>query len=564
MTELKIRRAGKHTATQLQQTQNSTNPTCILEAFENIVGLAKDSNLDTDFFEKAAPYISYAAGKLNLTEQQTVLLALFVDNSENIRIRISELAKFIGCSTTRILRLSKDVDSLVDRHYLKASKSSQSISYRMPWEVIDALRNDSPYIYKEEPIVDTLSFFSQFSKLMQEKRNGEATFKMIVEQTEMMLEEIKETTFAKELHNFNLELEDLILFIFMTHLFVENNDNCIGFHDIENLYTNNELPFRFRRELMLGESSLFDRKLIEHVNDDGMVRNDCFKLTNFAKDTLLGEISDTQTGKSQKGLIPFESLPQKELVFNPEEKASVEELTSILSEERFSGVQQRLEKAGMRKGFCCLFYGAPGTGKTETVYQIARKTGRNIMRVDVDKIKSCWVGESEKNIKALFDRYRNICKNSDIAPILLFNEADAVLGVRMEGASRSVDKMENSLQNIILQEMESLEGIMIATTNLTSNLDKAFERRFLYKIRYEKPSLACRRKIWEIMLPGIAAEDADLLASRFDLSGGEIENIARKHTVGAILSGNETIDVDKISEICRKERISAPIQKVGF
>ena len=137
----------------------------------------------------------------------------------------------------------------------------------------------------------------------------------------------------------------------------------------------------------------------------------------------------------------------------------------------------------MCQGFCCIFYGAPGTGKTETVYKLARQTGRDIMRVDVNKIKSCWVGESEKNIKAAFDRYRNICKNSPLAPILLFNEADAILGIRMEGASNAVDKMENSIQNIILQEMESIEGIMIATTNLTTNLDKAFERRFLYKIR---------------------------------------------------------------------------------
>ena len=188
-----------------------------------------------------------------------------------------------------------------------------------------------------------------------------------------------------------------------------------------------------------------------------------------------------QTIKSHKGLIKAESLAEKVLTYNATEHDQITELSSILSEKRFNDVQTRLRDAGMRPGFCCIFYGAPGTGKTETVYQLARQTGRDIMRVDVDKIKSCWVGESEKNIKSLFDRYRRICKDSQLAPILLFNEADAVLGVRMEGASHSVDKMENSIQNIILQEMETLDGIMIATTNLTSNLDKAFERRFLYK-----------------------------------------------------------------------------------
>ncbi|WP_304973730.1 ATP-binding protein [uncultured Duncaniella sp.] len=215
----------------------------------------------------------------------------------------------------------------------------------------------------------------------------------------------------------------------------------------------------------------------------------------------------------------------------------------------------------MRPGFCCIFYGAPGTGKTETVYQIARQTDRDIMRVDVDKIKSCWVGESEKNIKALFDRYRNICKNSKLAPILLFNEADAVLGVRMEGAARAVDKMENSIQNIILQEMETLEGIMIATTNL----DKAFECRFLYKIRFDKPSVESRAKIWQTMLPDLSEYDANTLASQFDLSGGEIENIARKHSVNAILKGNDSIDVQEIINSCRHERLSQNDHpKIGF
>ncbi|MDE5795611.1 MAG: ATP-binding protein, partial [Muribaculaceae bacterium] len=240
--------------------------------------------------------------------------------------------------------------------------------------------------------------------------------------------------------------------------------------------------------------------------------------------------------------------------------------SSLLAADRFRDIQTRFRKAGMRPGFCCLFYGAPGTGKTETVYQLARQTGRDIMQVDVDKIKSCWVGESEKNIKLLFDRYRNICNNSDTAPILLFNEADAVLGVRMEGATRAVDKMENSIQNIILQQMESLEGIMIATTNLTDNLDKAFERRFLYKVKYEKPSAQTRAAIWQIMLPGLTDGDALQLAVRFDLSGGEIENIVRKHTVKAILSGKSDIDINALIEPCRNERINSDAHriKIGF
>ncbi len=192
-------------------------------------------------------------------------------------------------------------------------------------------------------------------------------------------------------------------------------------------------------------------------------------------------------------------------------------------------------------------------------------TGRDIMQVNVDQIKSCWVGESEKNIKHVFDRYAKISRESDVCPILLFNEADAILGLRMEGAIRGVDKMENSIQNIILQEMESMPGIMIATTNLTSNLDRAFERRFLYKIKFDKPTEEARCKIWMQMLKGLSLTDARYLASRFDFSGGEIENIVRKHSISAILSGSAVLDIKTLAKICEQERIqSSGRRKVGF
>ena len=351
----------------------------------------------------------------------------------------------------------------------------------------------------------------------------------------------------------------------MAHLFVENHDDHIGFGDIDNLYDNDKIPSWCKRELRGHTSVLFEFNLIENVNEDGMARSDCFKLTDYAKSDLLSELDLNIKAKSDRDLIRSNSLPEKQLIYNTTERSQIAELSFILSAERFCEIQSRLRDAGMRTGFCSLFYGSPGTGKTETVYQIARATGRDILRVDVDKIKSCWVGESEQNMKKLFDRYRNICKDSTLAPILLFNEADAILGVRMEGATHAVDKMENSIQNIILQEMESLEGIMIATTNLTSNLDKAFERRFLYKIQFNRPTIEARIQIWKAMLPSLTENETHILASQFDLSGGEIENITRKYTVKAILSGQDAISLSTIIELCHNERISnSSRMKVGF
>ncbi len=196
---------------------------------------------------------------------------------------------------------------------------------------------------------------------------------------------------------------------------------------------------------------------------------------------------------------------------------------------------------------------------------MARLTGREIMLVDVPSIRSKWVGETEKNIKDVFERYKRLAQNNDIAPILLFNEADAVLNKRAEGATGSVDKMENAMQNIILQEMEQLEGIMIATTNLTGSLDAAFERRFLYKIEFEKPTPNESRHIWKSMLPELSDDEALTLAKSYTFSGGQIENIARKQLIDNVLSERDMLNIESIHEACKTESLTKHATKrMGF
>lgn len=309
------------------------------------------------------------------------------------------------------------------------------------------------------------------------------------------------------------------------------------------------------------------KNILENCNSGGMNDSEYYHLTNKAKEELFADLHWVNQQTKQKNLLlDCTTFAAKELFYNPPVQRQIDRLGELLAPERFAEIQQRLAAGGMRKGFACLFYGAPGTGKTETVYQLARRTGRDLMVVDVSQIKSCWVGESEKNIKRAFDRYRSYVRQSERAPILLFNEADAVLGIRQEGAQRAVEKMENSIQNIILQEMEQLDGILIATTNLTQNLDKAFERRFLYKIEFEKPSAEAKSRIWRSMIPTLNERMAETLAERYDFSGGQIENIARKRTVDMILLGGEP-SIEQLDEYCRSEMLGQPERsrrKIGF
>jgi SpoVK/Ycf46/Vps4 family AAA+-type ATPase len=232
--------------------------------------------------------------------------------------------------------------------------------------------------------------------------------------------------------------------------------------------------------------------------------------------------------------------------------------------ENFVSLQARLEKEAMPKGVSVIFYGAPGTGKTETAMQIARQTGRKVYHVDISASKSCWFGESEKLIKRIFTDYREMCKNEDLKPILLFNEADALFSKRKEIGSSPVDQTENAIQNIILEELEKLDGILIATTNLADNLDPAFERRFLFKLKFDKPTTEAKQNIWKNKLSWLSDDECRKLAANYVFSGGEIDNIARKVVMEEVVSGKRP-DFNFIVDACCNERFAdSKHVKVGF
>ena len=289
------------------------------------------------------------------------------------------------------------------------------------------------------------------------------------------------------------------------------------------------------------------------------------KLTDKAKELYFEEDAQLFIEKvDKKELIACTDIKEKRLFFSAKEQEQLTLVGNTLQEQNYQSLVKRLELKGLAKGIAVLLYGAPGTGKTESVMQWARQSGRDIIHVDISAAKSMWYGESEKIVKGIFTRYKRMCKRSSVKPILLFNEADAIFSKRhnMDGG-RSTDQTENTIQNIILEEMEKLDGILIATTNLADNLDKAFERRFLFKIRFERPTVEAKRNIWLDKLSGLSLDDAARLASDYDFSGGEIDNIVRKATMMEVIDG-VCPSIDIIDRLCGEEKISKPYTKIGF
>lgn len=329
-------------------------------------------------------------------------------------------------------------------------------------------------------------------------------------------------------------------------------------------------PLRQRRTTMTefknNEHSLQKKGLVDIEKTSAMYGDSTIiVLTDKGKETLLGEDADMFKNEvSDKQLLACDKIAEKRLYFSGEMEQQLSLLHSSLKEENYKKLCARLEENHLPKGIAVLLYGEPGTGKTESVMQMAKATGRAIMHVDISATKTCWFGESEKLIKKVFTDYRRLCEKSKLKPILLFNEADAVFSKRKDVSSGSVAQTENAIQNIILEEMENLDGILIATTNLADNLDRAFERRFLFKIRFDKPTIEAKANIWLSKLPSLSTEEAHTLASNYDFSGGQIDNITRKALMQEVIKGVKP-SVSDLMTMCGEEKLSKnSTRHIGF
>ena len=539
----------------------------LLMAIEQIVEKAKDSQLSKEFYRKADKYIKYVSDKLDLTKEQSVMMALFINRSDDSSIRISELSEDVKCSTVRMIRYMNDIDTLEHREFIRCCRERNRVSYRVPFEVIEAFKHNERYIPRKSTGLTCQELFGELEDIFELRKDNEITYEVMVQKIDNLFKDNNELEYVSRVEQYDLSEETKMLLVLFSHLCVNNNDDNIGFHDLDFLYDSKRVWNRVKSRLVKGDHILFLMTMIENNNDDGMVDRESFRMTDNAKSELFSELSlnSRNNMKFEKDLIKCEKIAEKKLFYGESIQNQIDELSQLLNESHYKEIHSRMKESGFRCGFTSLFYGAPGTGKTETVLQLARQTGRDIMQVNVSQIKSCWVGESEKNIKSLFDTYREMVKKSTTTPILLFNEADAIINKRMEGAQSAVNKMENSIQNIILQEMENLDGILIATTNLAQNMDKAFERRFLYKIKFEKPTLEARMHIWHEMIPSLSESDTKTLAEKYDFSGGQIENIARHNTINSILYGNKGNTLEALMSYCDNERLETKqTRKIGF
>ena len=232
----------------------------------------------------------------------------------------------------------------------------------------------------------------------------------------------------------------------------------------------------------------------------------------------------------------------KDLVLHPNTRRQIGEIENWISHHG-----TLLHDWGMKKkikpGYRALFYGPPGTGKTLTATLLGKYTGREVFRIDLSRVVSKYIGETEKNLSKLFDK----AENKDW--ILFFDEADALFGKRT-GIRDAHDKYANQEVAYLLQRVEGYAGLVILATNQKSNVDDAFTRRFQSIIHFPMPGAEERYHLWQRAFPPqiAVAEDLDWrqIAARYELSGANILNIMHYCAVEALADKSQRLDRQRL------------------
>ncbi|MCX2683503.1 ATP-binding protein [Campylobacter sp. MIT 21-1685] len=365
---------------------------------------------------------------------------------------------------------------------------------------------------------------------------------------------------------YKLESKEQIIFLaLLKEEYLFSNDNSIirELDSLLALISENDLEKRKNRKFLEEGARLLNLiEYDEYLNNFGDITK-----SFFISDEILERIIHFEPKQGKK--IKIETALKEQDIFELIEPntdindvimpSNTKELLHSILKQLDKKVVERLHLWGIKKSknieAKIIFYGPPGTGKTLSALSMAKSMKKNVLSFDCSKILSKWVGESEQNVRKIFDTYKNIVQTCKQNPILLLNEADQFLSTRIQSSSGS-DKMHNQMQNIFLEQIERFSGVIIATTNFLENLDSAFSRRFDYKIEFKKPDFGHRLKMWEKFLPKNAEFETEFslkTLAKYELSGAQILMVVKNTALKAAVSKEGVFTMKDFIESIEKE-----------
>ncbi|EAL7519789.1 ATP-binding protein, partial [Campylobacter coli] len=365
---------------------------------------------------------------------------------------------------------------------------------------------------------------------------------------------------------YSLEYKEQIIFLaLLKEEYTLSNENSVSreMNSLLSLVSENDLEKHKNKSLLQENAPLLNLiEYDEYLNAFGDISK-----SFFITDEILQRIINFEPKQNKK--IKIENVLKEQDIFELIEPSidindiimpqNTKELLENILKQQDKKVLERLNSWGIKSNknieAKIIFYGPAGTGKTMSALAMAKSMKKTVLSFDCSKILSKWVGESEQNVRKIFDTYKNIVQTCKQSPILLLNEADQFLSTRVESSSGS-DKMHNQMQNIFLEQIERFNGVIIATTNFLESLDSAFSRRFDYKIEFKKPDFKDRLKMWEKFLPRKAsfekAFDVNLLAN-YELSGAQILMVVKNTALKVAVTEDGVFKMQDFIESIQKE-----------
>ncbi|EIP4520421.1 ATP-binding protein [Campylobacter coli] len=365
---------------------------------------------------------------------------------------------------------------------------------------------------------------------------------------------------------YNLESKEQIIFLaLLKEEYTLSNENSVSreMNSLLSLVSENDLEKHKNKSLLQENAPLLNLiEYDEYLNAFGDISK-----SFFITDEILQRIINFEPKQNKK--IKIENILKEQDIFELIEPSidindiimpqNTKELLENILKQQDKKVLERLNSWGIKSNknieAKIIFYGPAGTGKTMSALAMAKSMKKTVLSFDCSKILSKWVGESEQNVRKIFDTYKNIVQTCKQSPILLLNEADQFLSTRVESSSGS-DKMHNQMQNIFLEQIERFNGVIIATTNFLESLDSAFSRRFDYKIEFKKPDFKDRLKMWEKFLPRKAsfekAFDVNILAN-YELSGAQILMVVKNTALKVAVTEDGVFKMQDFVESIQKE-----------
>lgn len=544
----------------------------ITEALNTIYKQSKSSGLQPELMKELKKEINVVAKFTNSSTQEAFVFAIVCSmNLFGENVESHDLLRFFDVTPFELMDYLKSLNKLSDRSILIKRKNRRRFEdalrkyhYVVNPKILDAIISEEPFPTEiESKITDVIEVLEKMHEACQECIAETIDTNDLHGEMEELMEGNKHFPLINSVKNLDLEPIDRIIYFFIIWKSVNGSMNIDMDEPLNSFFKRSSNRVQYMQGIFNGSNKLIKQNLVDYTS--GRFFNDIdLSLSDSSLNLLKDHGVILHRRKNNNGTISPDSIAAKTLVYEAEESKQINELRTMMSTECYHDLMQRLKAKALPQNLNILLFGAPGTGKTETVYQLAKSSGREIMKVEISQSKSMWFGESEKLIKKIFRDYAELDKQNELTPILLFNEADAILSSRKTNNASAVSQTENAIQNILLEELENFKGIFIATTNLAENLDRAFDRRFLFKIKFNRPSVASRAAIWQDKMASISPEDAIALSKDFELSGGQIDNVIRKAEIQMLLK-NTTCTLEELKQFCAQEIIlQKGFASIGF